>query len=98
MTTSLANLATATGADRATVAAFTKSLADLTALNKAKYEGLCLLVKSENITPVPAPNPDGSATVIRSNGRQRRTRNNEQVNMGRPKYKTKKDNYCWSHG
>jgi hypothetical protein len=38
MTTALANLATATGADRATVAALTKSLADLTTLTKAQSE------------------------------------------------------------
>jgi hypothetical protein len=36
MTTALANLATATGADRATVATLTKSLAELTAITKAQ--------------------------------------------------------------
>jgi hypothetical protein len=36
MTTALANLATATGADRATVAALTNSLVELTAVTKAQ--------------------------------------------------------------
>jgi hypothetical protein len=98
MTTALANLATATGADRATVDAFTKILADITALNKSQAEELRRLVNSGHITPDPAPTPDGSATVVRYNGLQRRTRNNVQVNMVRPKYKTKNDNKCWSHG
>jgi hypothetical protein len=97
MTIALANPATATGADRATIAALTKSLADLTALTKAQAKKQRRLVNSGHINPVPAPTPYASATVVRGNGRQRRTRNNEQGNVGRPKYKTKNDNYCWSH-
>jgi hypothetical protein len=98
ITTALANLATATGADRATVAALIKSLADLTALTKAQAEDLRHLVNNGYITHVPAPTPDGSTTVVHVNGRQRRTRNNEQGNLGRPKYKTKNNIFCWSHG
>jgi hypothetical protein len=98
MTIYLANLATATGANRATVAALTKSLPDLTALTKAQSEELRRLLNSGHITPVPAPTQDGSATVVRGNGRQRRIINNKQVNVGRPKYKTKNDNCCWYHG
>jgi hypothetical protein len=97
ITTALTNVSTATGAERANVAALTKSLADLNALTKAQAEELCRFVNSGNITPVPAPTPHGSDSVFRGNGRQRRTRNNEQGNVGRPKYKTNND-YCWSHG
>jgi hypothetical protein len=38
MTTALANLATATGADRTTVAAITNIIADLTVVNEAQAE------------------------------------------------------------
>jgi hypothetical protein len=98
MTTALANLATASGADKSTIAALTKILADLTALTKAQTEELHLIVNSANSTSIPAPTQDGSATVVRGNGRQRGTRNNEQGNVGRPKYKTNNNNYCWYHG
>jgi hypothetical protein len=77
MTTALANLVTATGADRATVTELTKSLADLTAVIKAQAEELYRLVNIGHITPLPAPAPHGSASVVRGNWRQRRTRNNE---------------------
>jgi hypothetical protein len=98
MTTAFANLSTATGADRATVAALTKSLADLTALTKAQAEELCRLLNSIHITPMPAPAPHGSATVVLGNGRQRCIRNIDQGNGERPMYKTKNNNYFWSHG
>jgi hypothetical protein len=52
MTTVLANLATATGADRATVAALTKSLAELTAVTKAQAEEPRRLIQSGHIAPV----------------------------------------------
>jgi hypothetical protein len=97
-TTALANLATATGADRATVAALTKSLAELTAITKAQADKLRRLIHSVHIAPFPAQAQHGSATVVRGNGRQRRSGNNEQVSGSRPLYKTKNDNYCWSHG
>jgi hypothetical protein len=98
MTMALANLAMATGADRANVAALTKSLADLTAVTNAQAEELRRLVHSGHIAPMPAPAQHNSATVVRINGRQRRTGNNEQVHGGHPFYKTKNNNYCWSHG
>jgi hypothetical protein len=98
MTTALANLVTATGADRATVAALTKSLAELTAVTKAHTDELRRLIHSGHIVPLPAQAQHNSATVVRGNGRQRRSGNNEQVSGSRPLYKTKNNNYCWSHG
>jgi hypothetical protein len=98
MTTALANPDTATGADRATVAALTKILDDLTAVTKVQAEELRHLVHSGCIAPIPASAPHGSSKVVRGNGCQLRTGNNEQVNGGRPLYKTKNNNYCWSHG
>jgi hypothetical protein len=98
MTTALANLATATGADRATVEALTKSLSELTAVTKAQDEEIHRLIHSGHITPLPAQAQHGSATVVRGVGRQRRSGNNDQLNGSRPLYKTKNNNYCWSHG
>jgi hypothetical protein len=98
ITTALANLATATGADRATVAALTKSLAELTAVTKAQAEDLRRLIHSGHIAPLPAQSQHTSATVVRGNGLQRRSGNNEQVSGTRPLYKTNNNNYCWSHG
>jgi hypothetical protein len=95
----LANLATATGADRATVAALTKSLAELTDVTKAQAEELRRLIQSGHIAPVQAaPAQHSSTTVIRGNGRQRRSGTNDQGEGGSPLYKTKNNNYCWSHG
>jgi hypothetical protein len=99
LTAVLANLATATGADRATVAALTKSLAELTAVTKAQVEELRRLIQSGHIAPVQAPAHHSSTPVLRGNGRQRRSGPNEQGGGGgRPLYKTKNNNYCWSHG
>jgi hypothetical protein len=98
MTTALENLVMATGADRATIAALIKSIADLTAVTKAQAEELHRIVNRGHITHMPSPAQHGSATVIRGYGRQRCTGNNEQGNWGRPMYKTKNNNYCWSHG
>jgi hypothetical protein len=98
MTTYLANLATDTGADWVTVAALTKSLAELTAVTKAQAEELHWLIHSGHIVPLPAQSQHGSATVVRRNGRQRRSGKNEQVSGSRPLYKTKNNNYCWSRG
>jgi hypothetical protein len=98
MTTALTNLATATGADRATVAALTKSLAELSAVTKAQAKELHRIIHSGRIAPVPAQSQHTSTTVVRGNGRQRRSGNNEQVSGSRPLYKTKNNNYCWSHG
>jgi hypothetical protein len=86
-TTALVNLAMATGADRETVAALTKSLAELTALTKAPAEEPFRLIHSGNIAPLPAQSQHTSATVVRGNGRQRRSVNNEQVSGSRPLYK-----------
>jgi hypothetical protein len=94
----LANLATATGADRSTVAALTKSLAELTVVTKAQDEELRRLIQSGHIAPVQAPAQHISTMVIRGNGRQRLSGTNDQGGGGHPLYKTKNNNYCWSHG
>jgi hypothetical protein len=98
MTSALANPATATGAHRATVAALTKIIAELTVTTKAQAEELRRIVHSGHISPLPDPAQHSSATVVRGNGRQRRIGNNEQVNGGHPLYKTNNNNYCSSHG
>jgi hypothetical protein len=98
ITVVLANLATATDADRATVAALTKSLAELTDVTKAQAEELRRLIQSGHIAPVQAPAQHSSTTVIRGNGRQRRSGTNDQGGGGRLLYKTKNNNYCSSHG
>jgi hypothetical protein len=98
ITAVLTNLATAMGAIRATVAALTKSLAELTAVTKAQAEELRRLIQSGHIAPVQAPAQHSSTTAIRGNGRQRRSVPNDQGGGGRPLYKTKNNNYCWSHG
>jgi nitroreductase len=97
MTTVLANLATATGADRATIAELTKSLAELTAVTKAQAEELRRLIQSGHLAPLQTTTQHRSSTVVRGNGRQRRSGSNEQAGGGRPLYKTQKINYCWSH-
>jgi hypothetical protein len=56
------------------------------------------LIQSRHIAPVQTPTQHSSTTVIRGNGRQRRSGTNDQGGGGRPLYKTKKNNYCWSHG
>jgi hypothetical protein len=83
-TTALAKLATIMGVDRATIASLTKSLADLAVVTKAQAEELLRLVNSGHITPMPDPDTHGSAIVVCGNGRQRRTRNNQQGNGERP--------------
>jgi hypothetical protein len=98
ITAVLENLATATGANRATVASLTKSLAEITDVTKAHAEELCRLIQSGHIAPVQAPAEHSSTTVIRGNGRQRRSGTNDQGGGGRLIYKTKNNNYCWSHG
>jgi hypothetical protein len=98
ITAVLANLATATSVDRATIAALTKILAELTAVTKAQAEELRRLIQSGHIAPVQAPAQHSSTTVIRGNGRQRRSGTNDKGGGVRPLYKTKNNNYCWSHG
>jgi hypothetical protein len=56
-TTALSNLSTATGADRTTVAALTKSLAELTAVTKAQAEELRRLIHSGHIAPIASSIP-----------------------------------------
>jgi hypothetical protein len=58
MTTSLVILATATGADRAIVAALTKSLAELTDVTKADAEELRWIIHSGHISPLPVLIPN----------------------------------------
>jgi hypothetical protein len=84
--TAVANLATATSADRETVATLTRSIATLTDHLKAKD----IWAKSQE------------AEVRRLLGVQGNTR--PAATAGTPtiyvkkSYKTKNDNYCWSHG
>jgi hypothetical protein len=84
MTKVLANLATATGADRATVAALTKSIAELTAVTKAQAEELRRLIKSGHMSPIQTPTQHISTAVIHGNGLQRRSGTNDQVGRGSP--------------
>jgi hypothetical protein len=82
----MANLATATSADRETVETLTKAIATLTEKLKAKdiwaksqeAELKCLLGAQGFARPISASGPT-NAYVKKS-------------------YKTKNDNYCWSHG
>jgi hypothetical protein len=84
--TDMANLATATSADRETVATLTRAIATLTDQLKAKdiwsksqeAEVRCLLGTHGNARP---PDEPGSTnTYVRKS------------------YKTNNENYCWSHG
>jgi hypothetical protein len=82
----MANLATATSADRETVATLTKEIATLT--DQLKYKDIwaksqeaelkLLLGAKGNVTPIVYPGQSNSYM--------------------RKYYKTKNGNYCWSHG
>jgi hypothetical protein len=84
--TAMANIATATSADRETVATLTRAISTLTDQFKAKdiwaksqeAEVRCLLGTHGNARPPAEPGPTN--TYVRKS------------------YKTKNDNYCWSHG
>jgi hypothetical protein len=82
----MANLATATSADRETVATLTRAIATLTDQLKAKY----IWAKSQE------------AEVRRLLGVQGNTRPSAATGTStiyvRKSYKTNNDNYCWSHG
>jgi uncharacterized protein len=84
--TDMANLATATSADRETVATLTRAIATLTDQLKAKD----IWAKSQE------------AEVRRLLGVQGNTRPaaaaGTPTTYVRKYYKTKNDNYCWSHG
>jgi hypothetical protein len=85
-TTAMANLATATSADRETVATLTRAIATLTDQLKAKdtwaksqeAEVRRLLVVQVHARPAEAPSTP--TTYVRKS------------------YRTNNDNYCWSHG
>jgi hypothetical protein len=83
--TVMANLATATSADRETLANLTRAIATLTDKLKAKY----IWVKSQE------------AEVRRLLGVQCNTRpaaaDGTPTTYVRKSYKTNNDNYCWSH-
>jgi hypothetical protein len=82
----MANLATATSADRETVATLTKAIATLKDQLKAKD----IWAKSQEAELKRLLGAQGNATPSVSIG---------QVNACVIKsYKTKNDNYCWSHG
>jgi hypothetical protein len=84
--TAMANLTTATSADRKTVATLTKAIETLTEQLNAKYiwvklqeaELKCLLSGRTATAPIVPATP--GATYVRKS------------------YKTKNYNYCWSHG
>jgi hypothetical protein len=61
-------------------------------VTKAQAEELCRLIQSGHIAPVQAPAQHSSTTVIRGNGRQRRSGTNDQGGGGRLIYKTKNNN------
>jgi hypothetical protein len=82
----MANLATVTSADRETVATFTKAIATLTDQLKAKDAW----AKSQESELKRLLGAQGNTTPIVSPGKS-----NAYV---RKSYKTKNDNYCWSHG
>jgi hypothetical protein len=98
ITVVLANHATVTGADRATGAELTKSLAELTDVTKAQAGEVRSLIQSGHVAPVQTTTTYSSTTVIRGNGRQRRSGTNEQGGGVRQLNKTKNNKYCWSHG
>jgi hypothetical protein len=82
----MANLATATSADRETVSTLTKAIETITEQLKAKYiwaksqeaELKCVLGAQDIATPIAAAGPTKAYM--------------------RKSYKTKNENYCWSHG
>jgi hypothetical protein len=84
--TAMANLVTATSDDRETVATLTKSITTLTEQLKAKD----IWVKSQEAELKPLLGAQGNATPIASSGPT-----NDYVGKS---YKTKNENYCWSHG
>jgi hypothetical protein len=84
--TVMANLATATSADHQTVATLTKAISTLTDQLKAKD----IRAKSQEAELKRLLGSQGNVTPIVSNGQS-----NAYV---RKSYKTKNDNYCWSHG
>jgi hypothetical protein len=84
--TAMANLATATSADRETVATLTKAIATLT--DQLKVKGIW--DKSQEAELKCLLGAQGNATYSVSTGKS-----NAYV---RKSYKTKNDNYCWLHG
>jgi hypothetical protein len=88
----LAPLVTATGSERATVAALTKALAELTAFTEsqsAELRRLAGLDTLAGITPTTHVG-QGTADVVCGNGRVH--------TFERQTYKTKNNSYCWSRG
>jgi hypothetical protein len=84
--TAMANLATVTSADREIVATFTKAIATLTEKLKAKD----IWAKSQEAELKRILGAQGNAPPTAAAGPT-----NAYV---RKSYKTKNDNYCWSHG
>jgi hypothetical protein len=84
--TSMANLSTATSADRETVATLTKAIATLTEQLKAKD----IWAKSQETEMKRLLDAQGNAPPTAAAGPT-----NAYV---RKSYKIKNDNYCWSHG
>jgi hypothetical protein len=82
----MANLATVTSTDRETVATLTKAIATLAEQLKAKD----IWSNSQEAELKRLLGAQGNATPIASTGPT-----NSYV---RKSYKTKNDNYCWSHG
>jgi hypothetical protein len=84
--TAMANLATSTYADHEKVATLTKAIVTLTDQLKAKD----IWAKSQEADLRRLLGAQGNATSIVSTGQNNAYR--------RKSYKTKSDNYCWSHG
>jgi hypothetical protein len=84
--TAMANLATATSADRETVVTLTKAIATLTEQLKAKY----IWAKSQEAELKRLLGGHASAVPI--------VPTTPSASFVRKSYKTKNDNYCWSHG
>jgi hypothetical protein len=89
--TTLANLATVTGSNRATVAALNKALAGLTAFTQSQAVELRRLARVDTLAGIAPPTQvgKGTATVMRGNGRAH--------TCEWQKYKTKNNTYCVSH-
>jgi hypothetical protein len=86
------NLVTATGSDSATVAALANDLAELTYLTQRQAAELQRLAGLEALAGISPPTHwvPGKANIVCGNGRVH--------TFERQKYKTKNNNYCWSHG
>jgi hypothetical protein len=91
ITTSLSNLATATGSDRATVVAPTNALAELTVFTQSQSAELRCLAGTDTLAGIAPPTHvlQGTATVVRGNGLAH--------TFERQEYKTKNNTIAVGH-